>query len=499
MSGRVKALKYSTLASLASELVTLITGLILPRLVLLYFGSSCNGLVSSISQFLGFSAVLRAGLGGAIRAALYKPLAENDDKSLSSIMTATHHHMKKIGIILGVGVFSFSLIYPFLVIDEYDWFFSFSMVLLIGIGTFTDNYFGIKYKILLQADQKFYVQIGIGTIATLVSSILSVVLILFGFPIQIVRVGVAIVGVLNPFLLSLYVKNHYNIDWKAKPNDFAIKNRWDAFFQQLAVIINDNVDLSLLTILVSLKEVSVYTVHFMVVNNIGKVVNSFATGINSTFGDMVARKEEALLKKSFFFIEWALMAVSVVFYSVTMVMLPSFLNLYTQSIVDVNYIRPIFACLMVVTTMLRTSRLPYQMLSEGAGKFKETRNGAAVEVVINVVLSTVLVLWLGIEGVLVATLISGVIRTIEYAVFCFKNILKVSVLHLIKHYFFMVITFTMCSILGRLLISTKIVGYVQWIMNSVCVMILAIVIVLILSLLFYRNQLKEIMKRILRR
>lgn len=499
MGRRTRALKYNTLASLASEFVTLVAGLVLPRLILVHFGSAANGLVGSISQFLGFSAVLRAGLGGAVRAALYKPLAENDDQSLSGIMAATHRHMQKIGLILGIGLAVFSLVYPFLVLEEYDWFFSFSMALIISVGVFADNYFGVKYKVLLQADQRFYVQIGIETVGSIVSAALSVALILSGFSIQIVKAGAAVGILLSPLLLSLYVRKHYAIDWKMKSNGLSIKNRWNAFFQQLAVIVNDNVDLTLLTVLVSLKEISVYTVHFMVVNNIGKVVNSFTTGINSTFGDMIARNEEDLLRKRFFFIEWMVMAIGVVLYSVTMVMLPSFLKLYTQSVTDVNYIRPVFACLMVVATMLKTSRLPYQLLSEGAGKFKETRNGAVVEVVLNVVLSVALVLLVGIEGVLIATLVACTVRTVEYAVFCFRKLLKVSVLHLVKHYLLMALAFVSSFLLGRLAVAPEIGNYGHWALYAILSAALAVAVVLVFSLLFYRDQCKEMLRKVLKK
>ena len=100
MNKGIKALKFTTLSTLLLEIVTLISGLIMPRLVLSYFGSTSNGLISSITQFLGFSTILRAGLGGAIRAALYRPIAENDNDKISAIMAATERHMNKVAAII---------------------------------------------------------------------------------------------------------------------------------------------------------------------------------------------------------------------------------------------------------------------------------------------------------------------------------------------------------------------------------------------------------------
>ena len=66
---RGKKAAYNSIASLFAEIVALICGFILPRYVLTYFGSSYNGITQSVSQFLSVIALLRAGVGGATRAA----------------------------------------------------------------------------------------------------------------------------------------------------------------------------------------------------------------------------------------------------------------------------------------------------------------------------------------------------------------------------------------------------------------------------------------------
>ena len=57
---RSKKTVINTIVSLLSEVVSVICGFILPRLILSAFGSTYNGLISAISQFMGFSILLRA-------------------------------------------------------------------------------------------------------------------------------------------------------------------------------------------------------------------------------------------------------------------------------------------------------------------------------------------------------------------------------------------------------------------------------------------------------
>ena len=494
MSNRMKSLKFNTLSTLLLEIVTLISGLIMPRLILSFFGSTSNGLVSSITQFLGFSTILRAGLGGAIRAALYRPIEENNQKEISAIMAATDSHMKKIGVIIALAIGVFACIYPFLVLDEYSWLYAFAMVLIIGSGTLVENLFGIKCQILLQADQKYYVSTLFSVISHVLVTIVSALIIILGGNMHLVKIGATIAAFIKPILLNLYVRKNYTVNWKEQPNNKAISQRWNAFFQQVAVVVNESVALTILTILQPLASVSIFTVHSMIVFNIRAIVNSFTSGINSTFGSLLAANETDELKKTFFFSEWLVFAVGCLLYSITAVMLTPFVTLYTANITDVNYYQPVFGILMVVCVLIASSRIPYQFLTEGAGKFKETRNGAILEVIVNIVVSVVAVLYLGVIGVLVGMLCAGLVRTVEYAVFSFKNILKHSLWHIVRHYVILFLTFVSCFIVGKLICFIEIANYFDWVINAIMVAISSGIIVLIVSWLFYRNEMKTFFK-----
>ncbi len=94
-----KALK-NMVVTMGYQLVAVICGLIVPRLILSHFGSSYNGITSSITQFLSCVALLRAGVFGVTRAALYKPLAEKNLTEISAIVNATERFMRRIATIL---------------------------------------------------------------------------------------------------------------------------------------------------------------------------------------------------------------------------------------------------------------------------------------------------------------------------------------------------------------------------------------------------------------
>lgn len=493
---RAKALKMNMLSGWLSELVTLITGLILPRLILTTFGSSYNGMIGAIGQYMGFTTVLRAGLGAVTRAALFKPLAENDQDKISSIIASTNIFMRKVSLMILGYVVLFAVLFPFLTTEEYGWFETFAMVLIIGSVVIIENCFGIKYKILLQADQKYYVQTLSIVISRILSFIVTIIMINLGFNMHMVKLGAAVAALTDPLWLSIYVKKHYKIDKKATPDNSAIKQRWDAFAQQIAVVVNGNVDLVLMSFFVQLKEISVYTVHSMVTINIQKLITSMVNGINATFGNMIAHNEEDNLKNTFLFIEWGLFAACALVFSVTSVMLTPFIGLYTKSVTDVNYLRPMFAFAMTLVAMMNCMRLPYQMLVEAAGHFKQTRNASILEVIVNIVVSLVMLYLFGIIGVIIGTFVAAIIRTAQFAIYAVKHILKFPIWYLAKSYLLYFVTFLAITWIFKFIPTMEMTGYLQWIMYSLVVGITAFVIVAIVSLIFNRAQVIYFIRRI---
>ena len=78
---RQKKLILNTSMSLILQLVTIICGFILPKMIMTTYGSNVNGMISSIAQFLSVITFLEFGIGAVIQASLYKPLANHDNKT----------------------------------------------------------------------------------------------------------------------------------------------------------------------------------------------------------------------------------------------------------------------------------------------------------------------------------------------------------------------------------------------------------------------------------
>lgn len=72
--------------AMAGQVVTILAGLVLTRLILISFGSATNGLLTSVNQIFTYFTLLEAGVGTASLQALYRPVAEDDKKEISRFL-----------------------------------------------------------------------------------------------------------------------------------------------------------------------------------------------------------------------------------------------------------------------------------------------------------------------------------------------------------------------------------------------------------------------------
>ena len=495
-----KAFRNSSVALLGQG-VSLICSFILPRLILTNFGSNYNGITTSISQFIECVVLLRAGVGGVTRAALYRPLVEHDVVRINGIINATQCFMRKVAFLFAIGLFVFACIYPFFVVKEFDWLFTSTLVLILGISTFAQNYFGITYQILIEADQKSYIYTLLSIISTILNTVFAVLLINYGAGIHIVKLGSAIAFSINPLMLFFYVKKAYHLDSSIPQDISAIRQRWDAFAQQVATFITSNTSIIVLTIFTNLSEVSVYSVYYLIAGRLTILVQTFTNGIDAAFGNILAKQESQALQDNFRVYEQLLFTISTFAFGCAMFLIEPFIMVYTKGVNDVEYSRIFFGMLLCFNQFLFCIRLQYQMITYTAGHFKQTRNGAIFEAIMNIMVSIVLTIYFGLIGVAIGSFCAYSFRTFQYALYSSKNILRRSIWTVLKlltvSIIELVITFILFQIIKHLSFFHVINGYAKWTILAICIATVHGTIIIFFSLIFFRKQFRMMLEKIL--
>ncbi len=501
---RSKKAFYNFAAAILELIVTTVTSFVVPNYIIRAYGSGVNGLISSITQFLSYIALIESGIGAIGRASLYKPLAEKDTAGLSGNIRALEGFYRKVSYLFILYVIALAGLFPLLVNQDFDWAFTATMVLILAFSTFIQYYFGITYQTLIQSDQRKYVVSILRAGTLFLNMVITIVLVNSGAGVHVVKIGSALIYAVRPIVIFSYARKHYHIDTNAKPRSEILKQRWDGLAQHLAFFIHKNTDIAVLTILANVKEVSVYSVYMLAVSGCSKVVNIFSSSLEPAFGNMIAKGEKEILKDRVSFCSTLTLQVAIILFSTAAIVISPFIRLYTHGVTDVNYLRPEFGIIMLVAELFYVIRMPYQSAVYAAGHFRQTRNGAIAEAVMNIVVSVVLVFHFGLIGVAIGTLVSMLFRTLQYIWYYHLRLLedRAGLRFEARRLAVSVLEVALIFGLSRIIPEVTDSGYAGWILQSCLVGVACALIVTGVSMIFFRPQMKEMkhfVKRVLKR
>lgn len=496
---RTKKAIYNILFSIVYQIVSILCGLILPRLILSAFGSTYNGVISSATQFLSMISLLNIGIAGATRVALYKTLANNDKLGTSRIMKATSKYMHKVGICVIVYALVLSIIYPYISHNNLSYIENSMLIIIISIATFAEYFFGLSNSTLIWADQRGYIISIVNIVSTIMNTILSAILIVFGQSIFMVKLVSSCVFLVAPLILQIYVNKKYQLIKECVPDYGAIKGRGAVAFHSVANIIHNNTDLLILTLFTDAKEISVYTVYYLVVGKIKSVMNAFTSGLEAAFGNMWAKGEYDTLKNRFEILEYVLYSFTMIIFSCVGVLLVPFVQIYTIGVTDTNYILPTLAMLITLAEGMYCIREPYLILVQATGNYEATKFGALCEAVLNIIVSVVLVSFIGINGVIIGTFVANFFRTTQFSIFVYRNILHKRFIKYWLRFFWLIISSGIIIITSMIAIGSlpEYAGWAGWLLKSIITFFIASIITVSSSFIVYKSELVSFSKLII--
>ena len=169
-----KAVK-NTIFSVLQKCISIVCAFIVPKLIIGSFGSSVNGLISSITQFLGYIVLLESGFGPVVISLLYKPIAQKDNNEIRKILYSSERFFRKIAIIFLIYIIILVFIFPTFINNEFNFTFIASLIVIISISTFAEYFFGMTYRLYINANQESYIISLIQIFTTLLNTFLVIV------------------------------------------------------------------------------------------------------------------------------------------------------------------------------------------------------------------------------------------------------------------------------------------------------------------------------------
>lgn len=410
------------ISGLILQICTMISGFILPRIILLNFGSDVNGLVSSLSQFLSYINLLEGGITSVILANLYKPLAEGNQEKINSIVTVAKKFFDQIGIIFIVYSIIVACIYPVVFNVKFDYFYVWSLTIILSISLSVQCLFSLTLRTLLNADKKVYIVSFSQTVIVILNIFFVYISTLLYPSIHLVKFLGGMLYIIQPWLYGRYVKKHYEIDWNARPDKNLIKDRWNGFAINFAAFIHNSTDITILTIFTNLQTVSIYSVYNMITYALRQLISGMTSGINSTIGHAYVQGNNKELNEKLDLYEYIVFLLVSFLFTATALLLMPFVMIYTDRVNDANYYQPLFGILLVISEASYLIKFPHLNLAYAANKFKEITTPACIEAIVNIVISLILVKQYGIKGVAVGTIVAMLYRMVFHVYYTSKII-----------------------------------------------------------------------------
>ncbi|MDQ8738355.1 polysaccharide biosynthesis C-terminal domain-containing protein [Paenibacillus sp. LHD-38] len=483
--------------SMALQFFTAISGFILPILFINTYGSTINGLVSSIKQIISYLNLVEAGVAAAASQALYSPLANKDTHRINGILSATRQFYIRSGGLFALMTIILACVYPFIIGDDVPNYLVAILVIVLGSSGVAEYYLIGKYRVLISADQKSYVLCIVQIIGLILNTITSIILMLMGFSVVTVLIASSLIYILRVFLLIAYVTRKYpKINFNTKPDILAIDKRWDAFIHQIVNMIVFNSPIIILTVFSTLADVSVYSIYLMVFSIITAFVTAFSNGLIAGFGEVLATKETKTVSNGYRLFEYIYYSVTVWIYMVAFGMILPFIRLYTQGIMDADYVQPLLAYMFVLVFLINNLRVPALTIIYAAGHFKETKFSAIVEAAISIIISIVCVQMWGIVGVLIGSACAAIYRIIDIILYANKHILYRPPVKSLVYIMFNLVIGILGYLLFASLFSLNSNNWFEWIMDSFVLCIGCFILIFIGNFLLDRSSFKDILKRI---
>lgn len=493
---RTKKAIFNSTASLLLQFVNVISGFILPQMIISAFGSEVNGAASSVAQFLGYISLLEAGVGGVTRAALFRPLAQNDTQKISGIVNATQAFFRKLAYIFLAYSLLLAVGFKYISRSGLDWSYTFALVLILSISTFAQYFFGITNSIILQADQLSYIPSVIQIVAVILNTMLAVLLLKLGCGFLMVKFVTAAIFTVKPAILNYIVCRRYKLDRAAPPDYDAISQRWNGLGQHLAFFVHNNTDVMVITLFMGLKWVSVYSVYCMILNGVRNIVKSLTGSAEAAFGNMIAREEKQVLQNRFCMMETLTSMIVVSFFSTAAMLLFDFLRIYTREFRDMDYIILPVGILFVLSEALHSIKQTYHSLVLAAGHYKETQTSAFIEAGVNLVLSVALVFQWGVAGVLAATIVSTIYKIIYYVFYLKRNILFRPVHVFLKRMGTDILCAASVILVCRAVPFPAVNNYFEWVVKAVPVFGISGCIVLAWNVALYKKDVTSLFQKV---
>lgn len=465
---RTKKAILNYITDVVPMIVLMLIGLVKIDFFIDFLGEEKNGLYNLYSQIMAYVTIVDGGLTSAVLYRMYAPIASKDYQKLGSLLRGSRRIFYVIGgLIFALGaIVSFFL--PALVKNntfEFSYLQGTFFIYLIG-GTIP--YFCIVSKTVLEAYQEKYISNTVIQTISIIKGVFEILVLLWGADLYTIIALYAASNIISSIIVAFISKKRYAyIPIKqSKPSYEILADVRDLMIHKIGTLVASNVDMLVISAIKGLTYVTIYSSYYYIIKNLTDILGKISYSMTAGIGDLIQYGKE---KAHDFFMEFNAFSffLGIIVSVPLLIVMNPFVDIWLGGKIETSFL---LALAFTLNTFYYIIRMPFRTFVTSAGLFKETKMLPVIETVVNLTLSVVLIQWLGVAGVLIATFIAYMVS--DYfirPVILYKVLFKrTSRVYFVKNTIF--ILFTAVNYVVTALITKPLVGsmdtYFTWFFYS---------------------------------
>jgi len=496
---RTKKAIINTLIVSLFSLISSILSFVRYPIYISFLGAEMNGLIQVALQFCSYLSLMQAGIGSAYLYRMYEPYANGDSNKVFELYNGLKNDIKSIGMKMIVVLIPGTIFYSLLLsrIQGVDPIITIIIFVLIGLKTILPFVFSTANINLILLQENNYIKEALNS-GFLIIGMISEILMMKYLEISIITIlSISLGVVLMPSLVLWYITNKNHGKELKRINGIDCSPRKmtrDILIHKISYIIFNGTDIVLLSIFSTLVNVTIYTSYNMLMNMPTVLINKIISGVRASIGLKLGRNDanvydifDELVTFSFYISN----IVSIVFYICASKFVRLWLgnNFYLN-----NFTTALFAIILFFNLIMPS----FLAARDGKGLYKETRIFTILQAFSNITLSIILVKPFGINGLLLATVISILIFKSYFNIKIVYNNVFSEKLIAYKYMLFSLVNAGICILISELFFNNadeSIQNWMHFIKYSAIVSILTITITSITFLIMF-PKFKKLIKRI---
>ena len=474
-----------------------ILGFIQNKYFVQYMGLETLGMMKLFTQLLAYLNIIEMGLGSASAFALYKPLANRDYKNISIVVSTIEEIYNKIAILLLVlGIGCIPIIPFFMKVSSFSNRIYFYWILYV-LNT-VSTYLFIKYIILFTANQEYlYVRI-IQSSCTIIFRFFQIFFIIkyHSFFLYIILL------IIDNIAQWLFFRFHYHKKYlyiiKTKERFDGIKNNIkNLFWHKIGSLVVFNTDLILISKFTSLEIVGIYASYQMILQVLNTIIGILTSVLSPKIGKYIAQHNKLEIYNHFKKINIFYCFVATVFTCCTYFLINNFVILWLGNILLLTDFTIKLICFNLWVSLFRGVLENFK----AASGFFDDIQSPILESGINFIISIILGLKIGLDGIIIGTIVSNIIVILIYKpILVFERCFDKKLTDYAKIYsnYFILVVFSFCSLnfIVKLFVRENIYSWLIWIIYAIKIFSISLISVFLIFLLNndFRNLIKKTFK-----